>query len=217
MFALKLSTGTVIIDGPEKLMVVKTTVSEYNKNHDEEGKFASAPSGPWTATGTKAEAVAFSKDSKIKGDVYHGTLEKNAEKIKKEGFKRDARSTGAKTNFPGVIMLTSSKEDAAWYGRRNTLSEGRVLKMRVNADKVKRFSDDGFNQYTKKIAVEHGITLYSKRGELVGSDSDFRKATQIASDTLMKKYNAVVIKGYKVNTIMIKDPKTIMVYDDVKA
>lgn len=45
MLALKLSTGTVILDGPERPLVIKSTVSEYNKNHDEDGKFATGGKG----------------------------------------------------------------------------------------------------------------------------------------------------------------------------
>lgn len=39
MLAIKLSTGTVLIDGPER--IVKTRVAEYNDKHESDGKFGS--------------------------------------------------------------------------------------------------------------------------------------------------------------------------------
>lgn len=109
--------------------------------------------GAWKPTMTRAEADEYTKDSAIKGPVYHGTIS-GAESIQRNGF--DTDKIGAATGNYGMIgkgiYLTSDKSYADGYA-----GSGKTLETRILARNP--MPQDEFQSMVK----EHGLT-FTKEG-----------------------------------------------------
>lgn len=95
----------------------------------------------WKASMTTEEAVAWSKNSKVKGVTYHGTTQAGAKGIRENGFDLTKGRTG-KLFGNGAYVTKSEKEVAAAFAQK----DGVVIKTMVNAEKPFRINGDDFAQ-----------------------------------------------------------------------
>lgn len=90
--------------------------------------------GQWRPSMNAAQADEFIKDSKTKKTYYHGTSEKSANEIMINGFNLSQNNIGQ-----GVYM-TNIKKDAENYAEAIDKTGGKVLPLKVRAEKMKSFS-----------------------------------------------------------------------------
>lgn len=146
--------------------------------------------GQWRPSMNSEQADKFIENSKLKTTLYHGTTEKAADKIKKDGFLLSQQNIGE------GVYLTNEKKVAADYasvaGSATDNTKGTVLQLKVNATNYKRFKNT--ESFVKAIE--------GKFGDLTNA-----KATQF-----LKQFDAVKIDdtGYYI----ITNPKNIVVVTD---
>ena len=94
----------------------------------------------WKASMTTEEAVAWSKNSKVKGVTYHGTTQAGAKGIRENGFDLTKGRTG-KLYGNGAYVTKSEKEVASIFAQ-----DGVVIKTMVKAEKPFTVFGDDFQQ-----------------------------------------------------------------------
>ena len=138
--------------------------------------------GEWRSSMNAQQADAFIKDSKIKNTYYHGTTEKSANNIMKNGFNVSQNNIGE-----GVYM-TNIKSDAEKYANALDHKTGTVVNLKVRAKTVKRFA--------------------SSSDFIEAVEEKFGTITDAAATKYLAQYDAVEIKD--IGYLIVPDPRNVV-------
>lgn len=171
----------------------------------------SESSGDWKPTGSKKDIENFTKDSKIKYKLYHGTKTSNVDKIKSEGFKYKTKKKG-EDRYGSGIYLSTSKSSADRYskwvqgGGTNLSVYINVSNPFTNNAKFNQMADEKF----KKMGFKNDDLTKFKNFK------EYKTAVNETTDQLFKDgYDALIIKpvdkSYDGNFVILRDAKKVMV------
>ncbi len=149
----------------------------------------------WKPSMTQARADKWTKDSKFKKPIYHGTNSDAAKSIAKGGFR--ISESGA---FGRGVYLTPDRKGATVYSQLVTMATGgkkkpAVLNLRTNIKRIKRFKNQGV--YDKELS----------KFKKVMNIKTTNKALLRFNKKLGKNYDAIVVKDS--NYYVIFNPKNI--------
>lgn len=144
--------------------------------------------GGWAAFGSQTDAEEFSKNSKIKETLYHGTNETALNGIKQNGFKAyvaDEPSLGKTIHFSNSTTVAGQYSEG--------IKGGTIVKAKVNVKKPFTISESNFDK-----------AIYGK------TKTQFTDYLANAR----KKHDAIVIDtGGRGNYYILFNPKNIMAYE----
>jgi hypothetical protein len=154
----------------------------------------------WKPLGTKEEAEAFVKNSKVKTTLYHGTSSPAYDTIVKDGFK-----PGQSDAYGKAIYFTNNKSIANRFKASKSdlvqvspgklkLDTGKVASVKINVRKPLVTTPQGWD----KLSSKYGQTR-----------TDFYKFIE---KDIRPKYDSVVIEHSTGINYAIFDPKKIMVF-----
>lgn len=171
----------------------KKVVTEFNKNHDELGRFGEGKDP------SSSDMVRKGKGNKPDGGdyvanelvYYHGS--KEVDKIEKEGFNLDSVGKGSGGNgFLGVgVYLGFSKGRASEYGK--------VSKFALKED-LSFYVPKTINEFTSM---------------LMGADTQYGSPAEITKKMMKLGYDGIIASGEQ-GEIVVFDPKNILTAADLK-
>lgn len=233
MLAVKLSEDIILIDGPERPLLMKTNVSEYNKNHDKLGRFAKGGNGGSKELDQEGFESGVLQDmagqttwtreeiQEIENYMDFGFEGTNGKLRKAKGKVSDISDSYA----PGTIKTIDGAMRNKLTGNTNlyrgialdgkidvgtTLTDHGFISTTFLKDKAVDFSDSGkgTQRYVLKIKAKKGT-----KGILGAAVNPSRLAREEAeyilprgkSFTVTKKYTEVVGTGpFKQNIIILE-------------
>ena len=142
--------------------------------------------GQWRPTMNEVQAESFVKDSAIKKTLYHGTTQKAADNIGKNGFNLSNRNIGE-----GVYLASDKKAADQYAGDavRFFGSEPTTLKIKVNAKNVRSFADG--KSFWEAVQAKYG-------------DINDTYATEF-----VKQYDAITIRS--LGFTVVPNPQNVVV------
>lgn len=210
--------GELQIFNAKKNAINISKALNYNKSHDSKGRFSTTGDSNWKPSGTSKEAKDFSKNSKYKGTLFHGTTKSSASGINKTGFTISNKSLNGRQGGDG-IYLTNTKEIANRYASRNATDGGKVLTMKINVKNPKTYSTDGDDSFSSNVLKYAKENKLIKPGVKTVDDIGIKTYFKISNDysnEVLKDHDAIINKGFFDDIIIVKSPKSIMTFGDSK-
>lgn len=160
---------------------------------------------------SEKEAKEFTKNSKYKKVVLHGTSAAAAEGIAQSGFRTDLKGVGRQ--YGDGVYLTPMMDSAREYAKMADNAKGKILTSRVNL--TNPYIDGKTGDFAKgafEFGKKQGIIKKSSQGIDDSPIKDWNKATASYANSLMEKHDGVIIKGYFDDLVIVKDPASIKTY-----
>lgn len=196
-----------------------------NPNRDSRtGKFAKgSKKSNWKPSGTSKEANDFSKNSKYKATLLHGTSNTSAVAIKKDGFNPTSSKTGRQLG-DGTYFIGDPKA-AAWYAEKASgNSSGQVLKAKINVDKPyvsdysQKMNIGGYEHSGMSIDIaKHGVETgrwKNLEGVNKASSKVYDEVKADWGNKILKTHDAIIDDQWGDVLVVVRDKKSIMVFED---